>query len=82
MEIRKPLLVTDGHYIWLHHMDMKIGPLVAHLTEDGQIAYPEKNAKDPHGVPVNPAGCIGGKIHTVDNPMFPPNDLWTLDEQP
>jgi hypothetical protein len=25
---------------------------------------------------VNPRACVGGRVHTVENPMFPPSDLW------
>ena len=73
-----PLLVTDGHYIWAHHLGMKVGPLVAQLTDDGQIAHPTVNEQDPNGVPFNPEFCAGGEIHTVENPMFPPEELIAL----
>lgn len=70
------LLVTDGRYIWAHHLGMKVGPLVARLTEDGQIADLEFNQSDPNGLPFNPENCIGGRVHTVENPMFPPSELF------
>jgi hypothetical protein len=29
---------------------------------------------------VNPRVCVGGRVHLVENPMFPPNDLWSKEE--
>jgi hypothetical protein len=26
---------------------------------------------------VNPRACVGGRVHLVENPMFPPGDLWS-----
>lgn len=54
---KPPLLVTDGKYLWAHHMGMKIGPL------------------NPADSPFNPEFCIGGKVHLVENGMFPPAEL-------
>ncbi len=82
MRWTKPLLVTDGQYIWGHHLGMKMGPWVARLTDDGQLADPEFNSNDSNGVQFNPEGCAGGRIHTVDNPMFPPDELIALQTEP
>lgn len=79
--MEKPLLVTDGHYIWGHHLGMKLGPWVARLTEAGQVADEAFNANDPYGVKFNPEDCAGGRIHTCDNPMFPPQELINLQTQ-
>ena len=77
----KPLLVTDGQYVFAHIEGMRpAGPFNANLTEDGQVANEETNRDDPYGVPFNPRECIGGRIHTVENPMFPPQELFQTEE--
>jgi len=78
--MEKPLMVTDGHYIFAHHLGMHLGPWVACLTKDGQIADEKFNEKDPYGVKLNPRDCVGGCIHTVNNPMFPPTELLELQQ--
>ena len=76
--MEKPLLVTDGHYIWAFHLGKILGPWVASLTEGGQIADPEFNSNDSYGVKFNPAGCAGGRIHKVENVYAPPAELIAL----
>lgn len=76
--MEKPLLVTDGHYIWAHHLGKTQGPWVARLTDDGQIADPEYNSNDLYGVKFNPEGCAGGRIHKVENVYAPPDELIAL----
>jgi len=74
--MEKPLLVTDGRYVFAYHMGMKLGPFnLGIMSLDGQIDQ-ARNAQDPNGVPFNPEACIGGRIHTVDNPMSPPKELF------
>lgn len=61
----KPLLCTDGRYVFAHHLGRLLGPFNYNRNADF-------NAADPYGVPFNPQACVGGKIHHVENPMFPP----------
>ena len=75
-----PLLVTDGRYTWAHveRGKLPLGPFTPLLTEDGQVSNTETNGMDPTGLIFNPAACIGGRVHTVENPLFPPDELWAL----
>lgn len=69
--MERPLLVTDGRYVFAHHLGMVFGPFVCSVTIDGQIANESANSSDENGVPFNPRECKGGRIHLVENPMFP-----------
>ncbi|KKK54938.1 hypothetical protein LCGC14_3079590 [marine sediment metagenome] len=75
----KPLLVTDGRYLFAHTDQGIVGPLNfnPHPTEDGQIDF-EVNYRDEYGCPFNPKECAGGKVHKVDNTLFPPPELQAL----
>ena len=71
--MEKPLVVTDGRYLFVHHRETEIpllGPLNynPHPTEGGQVDE-ALNSRDPYGCPVNPRYCVGGRVHKVDNPL-------------
>lgn len=71
------LLVTDGQYVFAHIEGEGVaGPFSAVLTEDGQVRDVVINRYDPNGLPFNPVDCVGGRVHSVVNPLFPPSDLW------
>lgn len=71
--LSKPLLVTtrEKQYIWMYHMGQGFGPF-------NYPRSPEFDCSDPHGCPANPTECIGGQIHVVENPLFPPAELFEL----
>lgn len=71
----KPLLVTDGTYVFAHHDGRIMGPFSVRVTDSGQVADEEFNSSDPSGLPFNPRNCIGGRVHVVDNPMVLPDNL-------
>ena len=68
-----PIIVTRDGYAWIHFGGKISGPYVADLTPDGQIRDGATNASDPQGIPLNPIGCLGGKVHEVENPYLPPD---------
>ncbi len=79
--MKKPLLVTDGRYLFAHTEQGIVGPLnySPHPTEEGQIDF-DVNERDPYGCPFNPRECAGGKVHRVDNTLFPSEELKALQE--
>ena len=78
--MEKPLLLTDGRYIFMHHLGKVLGPFVAALTEDGQLVDDEANRNNSYGIPIAPHSWAGGRVHTVDNPMFPSAELKDLQD--
>lgn len=69
----KPTLVTDGRYTFAHGSWGIAGPFTPVLDDEGQVADVEANRNDPHGLPFNPRECVGGRVHTVENVMAPPD---------
>ena len=81
--MKKPLLVTDGRYLYAHTDQGAVGPLNYNPdpAEEGQISF-ALNERDPYGCPFNPRECAGGRVHRVDNILFPPEELRALREVP
>ena len=72
--MRKPILLTDGRYVFVHTEAGVMGPF--NYSDDAEAVR-----RDPYGCPFNPEGCVGGVVHRVENPMFVPPEIRVMGDE-